>query len=263
MRVLAAILLSLGLSTFAFAGEGVLEINQTCATSSGCFAGDAGGFPVTVTQSGSYRLTGNLTLPLDTTAIDVTADAVVIDLAGFAIVGPNVCSGSPIVGCTVNFGNPGIRGNQPGQVGLTVRDGSIIGMGGEAIDTRRLDLTSTASVAEDLFVTRCGGNAAIQLGPLSRASRNRVNQNRYFGILVGGFSLADENIMYANGSVGLIFEGVGGGEALRNQMRFNGSTGIEAPAGTITRENVISANVLGFGTLGSSQGNNLCNNAPC
>jgi hypothetical protein len=31
-----------------------------------------------------------------------------------------------------------------------------------------------------------------------------------------------ENIMYANGSTGLIFEASGGGEALRNQMRTAG-----------------------------------------
>jgi hypothetical protein len=77
------------------------------------------------------------------------------------------------------------------------------------------------------------------------------------------FSLVDENILYANGSTGVVFEGTGGGEALRNQMRFNGTTGILAPIGTITRENVISANVSGIGTLGSSQGNNLCNGVSC
>lgn len=263
MRPLISMLLFLTLSARALAGDGVLEINQSCATQGGCFPGDAPGFPVTITQSGSYRLTGNLTLPLDTTAIDITASAVVVDLGGFAITGPNTCSGSPILGCTVNFGNPGIRANRSGQSGVTIRDGSISGMGGEAIETRNADVSSTATVVEDVFVTSNGGNAAIQVGALSRVSRCRVNQNRYYGILVGVFSLVDENILYANGASGVVFEGTGGGEALRNQMRFNRITGIEAPVGTITRENVISANLSGVGTLGSSQGNNLCNGVGC
>lgn len=263
MRRVLLLLVLLNLSSPALASDGVLEINQACATQGGCFTGDATGYPVTITQSGSYRLTGNLTPALNTTAIDITANAVVVDLGGFAITGPNVCSGSPIAGCTVNFGNPGIRANQPGQVGITVRDGSIIGMGGEAVDTRRLDLSSTGSVVEDLFVTSNGGNAGIQVGALSRVSRCRVNQNRFYGILVQPFTLAEENIMYANGSTGLVFESTGGGEALRNQMRFNGFRGIEAPVGTITRENVMSANTSGVGTIGSSQGNNLCDNVSC
>ena len=32
----------------ASASDGVLEINQTCATQTGCFPGDSAGFPVTL-----------------------------------------------------------------------------------------------------------------------------------------------------------------------------------------------------------------------
>ena len=263
MRLLLVIMLFLTLSAPALAGDGVLEINQACATQAGCFPGDVSGFPVTITQSGSYRLTGNLTPPLNATAIDITANAVVVDLGGFAITGPNACTGAPINNCTVNFGNSGIHANYLGQFAITIRDGSIIGMGGDAINTARLDFTSSATVVEDVFATANGGNSAIQVGTLSRVSRCRVNQNRSQGILVGAFSLADENILYANGGRGLVFDNPGGGEALRNQMRFNGGVGIEAAVGTITRENVISANVGGVGVLGSSQGNNLCNDVGC
>jgi hypothetical protein len=45
-----------------FASDGQLEINQACAVNTGCFPGDDPGFPVTITQPGSYRLTGNLDL---------------------------------------------------------------------------------------------------------------------------------------------------------------------------------------------------------
>ena len=44
---LAAFLLST-LPCPSFASDGVVEINQTCAITTGCFAGDASGFPVTI-----------------------------------------------------------------------------------------------------------------------------------------------------------------------------------------------------------------------
>ena len=59
---LYTLLLLLALAGPALAVDGVLEINQTCAISTGCFPGDSPGFPVSVTQPGSYRLTGNLDL---------------------------------------------------------------------------------------------------------------------------------------------------------------------------------------------------------
>jgi hypothetical protein len=39
--------------------DGVLEINQACV-SVGCFPGDLAGFPVTISSTGSYRLTSSL-----------------------------------------------------------------------------------------------------------------------------------------------------------------------------------------------------------
>jgi hypothetical protein len=46
------------------AGDGKLEINQSCIAV-GCFPGDTAGFPVTITSSGSYLLTGNLEVHLN------------------------------------------------------------------------------------------------------------------------------------------------------------------------------------------------------
>jgi hypothetical protein len=90
MPVRTAILLLLGLlaaASPAFGAGGVLEINHTCATLAGCFAGDTAGYPVTIASLGSYRLTSNLVVPdVDTHGIRVQADDVAIDLAGFAIV---------------------------------------------------------------------------------------------------------------------------------------------------------------------------------
>ena len=55
--------------------------------------------PLTITQPGSYYLAENLDLtglpdPANTTAIEITVDNVTVDLNGFAITGPTVCSWS-------------------------------------------------------------------------------------------------------------------------------------------------------------------------
>ena len=50
--------------------DGVVYIDQNRAAAGGITPGDLAGFPVTIAQSGSYRLSGNLTVPdLNTTAI--------------------------------------------------------------------------------------------------------------------------------------------------------------------------------------------------
>lgn len=54
----------------ALAAEGVIQINQARALAGGVTPGDEPGFPVTISQPGSYRLTGNLTTAAsDTPAI--------------------------------------------------------------------------------------------------------------------------------------------------------------------------------------------------
>lgn len=82
---------ALVLLTAAVPGEavdGVTEINQTIALSGGVTPGDAAGFPVTIDQAGSYRLTGNLTVPNEnTTAVVISVEGVTLDLNGFSIIG--------------------------------------------------------------------------------------------------------------------------------------------------------------------------------
>jgi hypothetical protein len=88
---LAALGLSL-LPAYAIAGDGVIEINQACATTHGCVPGDDAGFPVTINLAGSYRLTSNLrvTAP-DVTAVRITGEQIDFDLGGFEISGPVSC----------------------------------------------------------------------------------------------------------------------------------------------------------------------------
>ena len=80
-------LLLLALAGPALATDGVAEINHTCAAQTGCFSGDSAGYPVTITQPGSYRLTSNLIVPDENTSgILVSTSDVGIDLNNFAII---------------------------------------------------------------------------------------------------------------------------------------------------------------------------------
>ena len=104
--VLPLLTLTLALPVFA-AGDGVLEINQACVAS-GCFSGDAPGFPVTLSQVGSYVFTSNLDVTSEANPENVTAivvdvagtDVVTIDLNGFGIFGATFCPGTPPSSCS-------------------------------------------------------------------------------------------------------------------------------------------------------------------
>jgi len=80
----------------AMGTDGVVLIDQAWALAGGVTPGDTAGFSVTISVSGSYRLSGNLTVPDENTNAIVVATAnISIDLNGFSILGPTTCGGSP------------------------------------------------------------------------------------------------------------------------------------------------------------------------
>lgn len=111
--------------------------------------GDAPGFPVTISQPGSYRLSGNLTVPdLNITAIHITADHVTLDLNGFSIIGPGVCTSRPTT-CPAPGRGIGVQagGDQAlGPRGVRILNGSVRGMG----------LLGISMTGEGSFVDRVG-----------------------------------------------------------------------------------------------------------
>src|SRR5437667_4699748 len=114
-----------------YAVDGVVLINQNVALAGNVTPGDAPGFPVTISVSGSYRLSGNLTVPdADTTAILITAEDVAIDLNGFSILGSTVCSGFP-TSCSPTGSGHGITGGAVKNI--SVFNGDIRGMGARGI----------------------------------------------------------------------------------------------------------------------------------
>ena len=153
----------LAVATPATASDGVIEINQVRARAGGVTPGDTPLFPVTISLPGSYRLTSNLdvtdasarpggTLAENTTAILVTADNVTIDLNGFTIKGPAVCSGAPLA-CTPTGSGKGIDASA--QTGVKAMNGTVRGMGFTGVSL--LVQALNASLAEKIVALSNGG----------------------------------------------------------------------------------------------------------
>jgi hypothetical protein len=223
------ILLLLLFATPALAVDGVLEINQTCAVSTGCFSGDTAGFPVTITASGSYRLTSNLrrTIQLGGSQnahfIEISADDVSVDLGGFLISCATIlggsCSGSGS-GVEVADGN-NIRGAR-------VSNGSISGMAAHG----------------------------VLLGPQAQVTSLRSRGNGQTGISVNAGSIVSGNTTLEN-EVGIWCFG-GGTLIVANTARGN-NFGISLGAGDVYRENVVTDNdTAPLLAIGINRGDNYC-----
>jgi hypothetical protein len=238
----------------ASASDGVPEINQACAQT-GCFPGDAPGFPVTITQQGSYRLTGNLSLPSNTTAIQIDATFVTLDLGGFLVSGPNACTGYPPTGCTTTVGNPGIFS---GQFLVVVRNGSVYGMGGQGIQ-----LDGASSEVDSVRVLGCGGSG-IRVGANGRVAHSFSGGNFSDGIDLFDGGTAYDNEVRANGSYGLVtLGGFHSSSMTRNRAFDNGIYGMFPTTNVLTSENVASGNTQGQIFGGRSAGDNLCSGLLC
>ena len=172
MRSLITLALGLLVAAPALAVDGTIEVNQARALAGGITASDAAGFPVTLDTTGSYRLTGNLTVPdANTDAIVVDAENVTIDLGGFAILGITGCSGtSGNISCTGTGTGNGITATAAGfpiSTGTVVRNGTIYGMGNHCLELR------AGSWVDGVLVQFCGIDG-IRAEDDSLVTNNRI-----------------------------------------------------------------------------------------
>jgi hypothetical protein len=166
----------------AVAADGVLEINQTCAVNTGCFAGDVAGFPVTISAMGSYGLTSNLVVSNGAEgAIDVNAPDVTIDLRGFTVKGPGSCTGG---GSNLSCGGStatGIDGSASAAQRLRVHGGTVFGFGlgiRAVIESRISDVT-----------VRYNDGDGIRTSHNARIDNCLADNNRGDGVEVGNASI--------------------------------------------------------------------------
>lgn len=214
----------------AVAVDGVFEISEVCA-GFGCFTGDSGGFPVTITAPGSYRLTSNLvTGGTNTTLIEINANNVTLDLNGFALIGPATCTGTPVTSCSGTGSGFGVDINGDR---ATVHNGSIQGSGSACISAT---LSNTESRIYDLTLDQCGGdgivisNGLISDVVISRSAANGVNTFLGVGFVKDSF------------------------------IRGNGDFG---QTGGFCTNNVYSGNSQAVQAACSSINNNICGGSAC
>lgn len=258
------------LATTASAVDGVIEINQTKALAGGITPGDDPGFPVTISQPGSYRLTGNLTVTAtNISAIVVFFDDVTIDLNGFSITGPTVCSGSPL-SCNPQHGGRGVY--SPGS-NLSVFNGTVRGMQygivmGENGRIEKVHATSNSEYGiyghEGTLVNSNtsyrNGYGIHSQGP---TTGNVANYNKFIGINAQSATVSN-NTANNNGTIGIVSSG---NVVVGNTVIGNGSHGLYS-SGPLGYSNNVLINNNGGGTnpqvFGGVQiGTNLCGSTVC
>jgi parallel beta-helix repeat protein len=232
MRRSILILLLLLFSAPALAVDGVLEINQTCAVQTGCFAGDTAGLPITITSPGSYRLTSNIIVPDENTdGIVVITSDVGLDLNNFAIIRSG-CEGV-ITNCKPTAGTgSGVRGNMSFYRAISVKNGSITGMGVHGI-----------SIGDQAEVTnvraRWNRRAGIDTNNGSVVSGSTAYQNGY-GIGAGTGSTVSSNSAYQNDLFGV---SCGVCNVFHNTSIRNLGNGFSLGGGSTVIDNVASENM--------------------
>ena len=249
----------------AHAVDGIVLINQNAALAGNVTPGDAPGFPVTISVSGSYRLSGNLTVADgDTTAIEIHASNVTIDLNGFSIIGPNVCSGFPVTSCNANGSGRGILSLNASNV--TVLNGKVIGMGGSGIQIsggriERVEVSSNGNsgIFGAALVIACTafGNFVDGININGAVIDSNVFGNQRDGIILFN-GVGANNVANQNGADGIF----GSRSALNgNTANENGGNGIFASCPDTVVSNFASFNKGGdIFTAGS--GCTRANNAP-
>lgn len=304
-RGVAAVLAMVAVAAIAGsagADDGVFEINQTCATLSGCFPTDSAGFPVTL-GSGRYRLTSDLVVASENdTAIRFTNSDVELDLAGFAISGPVSCTGSSgaALVCTPTTGTGnGIDRSTTNVVGISVRNGTIRGMGSRGISLGEYSFVAdvhassnrgigiavgSVSVVRDCVLSR-NGSSALNAGDGTLVLRTTTSSNGGSGLATGDGSNVRENAAYDNGGDGIQtgigsllvsnlsagnegdgLQAIGRSSIQRNALRANVGYGLHTVVGltpSAYRYNTFFQNTLGSASDSVSLGANDCDGNAC
>lgn len=245
----------------AFASDGQLEINQACAVNTGCFPGDAAGFPVTVPAPGSYLLTGNLaTGSSAVTAIEVAANDVTVDLNGFTI------SCAPAIGaapreCNGSGDGYGVIWDRSGRLNTTVRNGTVTGMGQWGVGVHLFGRVENITARNNGGFGIFGFNASVIVG-------NIAVDNGNSGISINAGGIVKDNLSVGNANAGIQVQDSGAATISGNSAYANDSLGLiittggENPATSGYRGNVFTENNGGpffiqvFG--GVDAGQNIC-----
>lgn len=248
--------------------DGEVLINQSVL--------NAAGGTYTITQPGSYKLSGSLTVPTpNTSAIVIASNNVTIDLNGFSITGPVNCAGGPLCGIPVpNIGTGhGIRAGADlpaqGYFNITIRNGTIQGMGADGIH-----ILGDSITLKDLHIWSNGLSGILVRTPGGISPQGQTNlivhhctiqRNGSYGIKTEG-GVITENTIDQSGNSGLNVQAAtssGGGIVSRNVVSRSTDFGLLLQSGVSYVGNVLMGNVSGQVVGGINLGQNICNGVVC
>jgi hypothetical protein len=267
MRATLILLFLLALVSPALATDGALEINQTCAVETGCFSGDTPGLPVRISAPGSYRLTSNLIVPDENTGgIVIVVSDVGIDLNEFSITSVACLNATPSEVCRPTSGSFNADGISVSAIsyslirGVSVKDGSVTGMGGFGLRLGSQALVSNVRARWNRFTgiyldsgsgsvqaTVAYGNGVdgINVGSSATVSGSSSGFNLGSGIASGTGSTISDNSVFGNDVDGIQ---AGPGSAVSgNSVSWNDDDGIQVGDGSSIHRNTIRGNT---GSLG-------------
>ncbi|HWW05842.1 right-handed parallel beta-helix repeat-containing protein [Collimonas sp.] len=137
---------------------------------------DKPGFLVVIEQAGYYRLSGDLKVAdANTTAIEINADNVTLDLNGHTIQGPTRCQQLPAPCWPSGTGN-GVHA--VGHSGIAVKNGIIQGMGNYGVYLE----TNTASLERVVLARNAHGGAVFFGGSISNSVAEANGGDGIFGV---------------------------------------------------------------------------------
>lgn len=154
----------------AIAADGRIEINQSCAVSTGCASGDPPGFPVVLQSTGSYVLTSDLVPGPDLPAIEIRQNSIDLDLNGFSLRGPGIL-GSPASGI-VSFNLFAFNSR--------IHNGAVRSFRGKGID-----LADVSGIQIENLLVSSNDEGGIALGDNGLVLRSRILGNGSFGLSLG------------------------------------------------------------------------------
>jgi hypothetical protein len=191
--------------TPAFAVDGTTLINQ--ATVLG-----AGGFPYHITQSGSYRLSGNL-VAANSTAIVISGTNVTLDLNGFTI------------SCSACIAVPGVLSTTSG---TTIQNGTVTGfLGGGGIGV----FFQGTGAKVDHVTAAVNTTGIVTQGATLTVTNSNISNNTFDGVSGQGSTLTIlDNVISSNGQDGIDIQT---GLISRNTIDSNGATGSFTRGGII------------------------------
>jgi hypothetical protein len=246
----------LAFAATAGAVDGTIEINQATVLA-------AGGFPYHISPNnpGSYRLTGNLTVPSGSGAgIESFGNPVTIDLNGFSMIGGG--DGQGIIGQTTTVENGTVKGFT---TGLSLGPNSIVKSVHADLNGQRGIVTGDSSVIEGC-TANSNGTFGISATNNSVIEGSTANYNASTGIFCQTGCMISGNTVNTNGSFGVEIQS-GPSLILHNTIistTMNSAVGISAPnAQTGYGENVINGFGSGYVSGGTSMKNNVCGGVLC